>query len=108
MVVCEFLKVYSVIGLLFYSLQSAVCGLQSAVGSLQSAVCSLQSAVCGLQSAVCSLQSVQSANVIHRIHIGDPSMIEVEDKTEFEKPSDIGDLFWACGLTLSLAVIKIC
>lgn len=43
------------------------------------------------------------------IHIGDPTVIGIEDiyKTEFGEPSDIGDLipmFWACGVTSSLAV----
>ena len=43
------------------------------------------------------------------IHIGDPSVIGIEDlyNTEFGEPSDIGDLipmFWACGVTSSLAV----
>lgn len=43
------------------------------------------------------------------IHIGDPSMIGIEDiyKTPFGEPSDVGDLipmFWACGVTSSLAV----
>ena len=43
------------------------------------------------------------------IHIGDPSVIGIEDinKEDFGEPSDIGDLipvFWACGVTSSLAV----
>ena len=43
------------------------------------------------------------------IHIGDPSVIGIEDiyATEFGEPSEIGDLipmFWACGVTSSLAV----
>ena len=43
------------------------------------------------------------------IHIGDPSVIGVDDiyRTDFGEPSDIGDLvpmFWACGVTSSLAV----
>ena len=43
------------------------------------------------------------------IHIGDPLVIGIEDifATSFGDPSDIGDLipvFWACGVTSSLAV----
>jgi len=43
------------------------------------------------------------------IHIGDPSVIGIEDiyATNYGEPSDIGDLipvFWACGMTSSLAV----
>ena len=43
------------------------------------------------------------------IHVGDPSVIGIDDinNTDFGDPSDIGDLipmFWACGVTSSLAV----
>ena len=43
------------------------------------------------------------------IHIGDPSVIGIEDicAPDFGDPSDVGDLipvFWACGVTSSLAV----
>ena len=43
------------------------------------------------------------------IHVGDPSVIGIDDinNTDFGEPSDIGDLipmFWACGVTSSLAV----
>ena len=43
------------------------------------------------------------------IHIGDPSVIGIEDinMTNFGEPSDVGDLipmFWACGVTSSVAV----
>ena len=43
------------------------------------------------------------------IHVGDPSVIGIDDinNTDFGDPSDIDDLipmFWACGVTSSLAV----
>ena len=43
------------------------------------------------------------------IHIGDPSIVGVEDinNVDFGEPSDVGNLipmFWACGVTSSLAV----
>ena len=50
-------------------------------------------------------------NSVHRaaIHIGDPTVIGIHNvnKPEFGYPSDIADLvavFWACGMTSSLAV----
>ena len=47
------------------------------------------------------------------IHIGDPSAIGIKDvaRIDFGQPSDLGDLvpvFWACGVTSSLAVRSAC